>query len=241
MSRRTRSNAWTIAASAVLSVALAATTAAQSPGSPTPGSSHGATPHESTRPGETPHGPMPPGAAGQGPMDHGAMHHGAMHHAHHGPMGHGAAAGQDAFAAVAEVLRILDADPRTDWSRVDLERLRQHLIDMNEVVLRAAVTQTPVPGGLAMEVTGTGRTADAIRAMVPAHARELDRMPGLSARAEPIQDGQRLTVTAKPPGDARAVARLRALGFIGLLTEGAHHGPHHLAIARGEAPDGHDH
>jgi hypothetical protein len=30
------------------------------------------------------------------------------------------------------------------------------------------------------------------------------------------------------------VARLRGLGFIGLLTAGAHHGPHHLAMAKGE-------
>jgi hypothetical protein len=39
--------------------------------------------------------------------------------------------GQDAFGAIAEVVQLLDADPQTDWSRVDLERLRQHLIDMN--------------------------------------------------------------------------------------------------------------
>ena len=45
--------------------------------------------------------------------------------------------GQDAFGAIAEVVRLLDADPETDWSKVDLERLRQHLIDMNEVVLRS--------------------------------------------------------------------------------------------------------
>src|SRR6266849_1349046 len=59
--------------------------------------------------------------------------------------------GQDAFGAMAEVVRILEADPATDWSKVDMERLRQHLIDMNEVVLRASVKATPVPGGLAMD------------------------------------------------------------------------------------------
>ena len=41
--------------------------------------------------------------------------------------------GQDAFGAIREIVRILDADPKTDWSKVDLEALRQHLIDMNEV------------------------------------------------------------------------------------------------------------
>jgi hypothetical protein len=148
--------------------------------------------------------------------------------------------GQDAFGAISEVVQMLDADPSTDWSKVDLERLRQHLIDMNEVVLRSQVKQSAVPGGLVMDVTGTGRTEQAIRAMVVPHAAELDRMPAFAAKTEPIPGGVRLTVTAKVPDDAKAVARLRGLGFIGLLTVGAHHGPHHLAMARGEA-FGHSH
>jgi hypothetical protein len=124
---------------------------------------------------------------------------------------------------------------------VDLERLRQHLIDMNEVVLRSEVKQTRVPGGLAMEVTGAGRTERAIRAMVVAHATELDRMSAWSARTESIPGGVRLIVTVKRPEDTKALARVRGLGFAGLLTEGAHHGPHHLAMARGTMPAGHRH
>jgi len=149
--------------------------------------------------------------------------------------------GQDAFGAIAEVVRMLDADPATDWGKVDVERLRQHLIDMNEVVLRARVSRRPVTGGLVMDVTGSGRTEQAIRAMVVPHEVELDQMPSYAARAEPIPGGVRLTVTAKMPDDPKTVARLRGLGFIGLLTEGAHHGPHHLTIAKGEAPAGHAH
>ena len=165
--------------------------------------------------------------------DHGAMHAQAVR----AP----ASPGQDAFGAIAEIVRILDADPATDWSRVDLERLRQHLIDMNEVVLRATVTRTHVPGGLAMQVTGAGRTEQAIRAMVVPHAAELDRMPAYTARAEPIGGGVRLTVTARTAEDTRTVARIRGLGFAGLLTEGAHHQVHHLAMARGQALGGHAH
>ncbi len=108
-------------------------------------------------------------------------------------------------------------------------------------MLRAEVTASAVPGGLAMDVTGAGRTERAIRAMVVPHAGELDRMPGLAAKAESIPGGVRLTVTARDAGDARAVARVRGLGFIGLLTLGAHHQPHHLAMARGEAMPGHGH
>jgi hypothetical protein len=173
--------------------------------------------------------------------------HGSDMHAQHMQAMRGMAGGapalpgQDAFGAIAEIVKILDADPNTDWSKVDLERLRQHLIDMNEVVLRSAVTQTPVAGGLAMEITGTGRTEQAIRAMVVPHAVELDRMPEWSARTEPFAGGVRLVVVAKKPEDARAVARIRGLGFAGLITEGAHHQPHHLAMAKGEALAGHAH
>lgn len=170
--------------------------------------------------------------APRGQMPQGQMHDGMRHGRAPVPPG------QDAFGAMAEVVRLLDADPATDWSKVDLERLRQHLIDMNEVVLRSEVKQGAVPGGIVMDVTGSGRTEQAIRAMVVPHAAELDAMPGLAAKAEPIPGGVRLTVTSRKPDDARAVARLRGLGFAGLLTLGGHHGPHHLAMARGEAIGG---
>jgi hypothetical protein len=147
--------------------------------------------------------------------------------------------GQDAFGAIAEIVRLLDADPATDWTKVDIERLRQHLIDMNEVVLRSSVQQTPVPGGLAMEITGRGRTEQAIRAMVVPHAVELDRLPSFAARTESISGGLRLTVLARNRDDAKVVARIRGLGFAGLLTEGAHHQAHHLAMAKGQAFAGH--
>jgi hypothetical protein len=143
--------------------------------------------------------------------------------------------GQDAFGAIAEIVQILEADPATDWSKVDIERLRQHLIDMNEVVLHSVVKQTPVAGGLTMDVTGSGRTEQAIRAMVIPHAAELDRMPEWSAKTETIPGGVRLTVLAKRPDDAKLVARTRGLGFAGLITEGAHHQAHHLAMAKGVA------
>jgi hypothetical protein len=192
---------------------------------------------------------MAPGQMGPGMMPHGAMPHGQMPHGHMPGAVSGAPAaanvptlpGQDAFGAIAEIVRILDADPQTDWSRVDLERLRQHLIDMHEVVLRAAVKATAVPGGLAMDVTGTGRTEPAIRAMVVPHATELDRMAGLAAKAELIPGGIRLTVTVRDAEDTKTVARVRGLGFIGLLTLGAHHQRHHLAMARGDAMPGHGH
>jgi hypothetical protein len=54
-----------------------------------------------------------------------------------------------------------------------------------------------------MDVTGTGRTQAAIRAMLLPHAHELHRMAELSAKAETIAGGVRLTVTARKPEDER--------------------------------------
>jgi hypothetical protein len=175
-----------------------------------------------------------------GQMPHGAMTH-DMHQQHHPAGGGQIQPGQGAFGAMAEVVRILEADPATDWTKVDMERLRQHLIDMDEVVLRASVKPTQVPGGLSMDVTGTGRTAQSIRAMVVPHSAELDGMPAWSAKAEPISDGVRLIVVARDPNDVKTVARIRGLGFAGLLVQGGHHGPHHLAMAKGEMPASHKH
>jgi hypothetical protein len=181
-------------------------------------------------------GAQAPPAMPQSQMQHGHGPHGATHGPHHPGPGGLTQPGQDAFAAMAEVVRVLELDPGTDWSKVDLERLRQHLIDMNEVVLHAAVAATPVPGGLTMDVTGSGRTAQSIRAMLVPHAMELDRMSAWSAKTEQLGDGVRLTVIARDPSDASTVARIRGLGFAGLLVQGGHHGPHHLAMAKGELP-----
>ncbi len=161
-------------------------------------------------------------------------------HEHSPGMTHPAAvlpteAGQDAFAAIAEIVKILDDDPMTDWSKVDLEALRRHLIDMNVVTLRSSVQRTQIAGGLSMEVTGDAATAQSIQRMVVNHAKMVDAMPDLAATTTMIPGGVRFVVTAERSDDARTVARIRGLGFAGLLTLGNHHVEHHLQIAKGEA------
>ena len=144
-------------------------------------------------------------------------------------------AGQDAYAAVAEVVRILEADSTTDWSRVNLEALRQHLIDLNEVTLHSAARQTPIEGGLSIEVTGEGRALESIQRIMAAHTPMLDGLPDFVATSGVIPNGARLTVRAENPADRKIIAKIRGLGFIGLLTVGEHHAAHHLALARGDA------
>ena len=139
--------------------------------------------------------------------------------------------GQDAFGAIQEIVRLLEADPSTDWRKVDLAGLREHLIDMNEVTLKASAVARAVDNGLQIDVTGSGRTLAAIRRMLPAHARELNGLFDWRAQTAPIENGVRLTVVSN---SAAEIAHIRGLGFIGLLVSGSHHQPHHLAMARGE-------
>jgi hypothetical protein len=167
-------------------------------------------------------------------MDHAAHHAGAA-------AARPAMPGQAAYGAIGEIVRILEADSTTDWSKVDLERLRQHLVDMDEVTMRAAVTATRVEGGLRMTVTGSARTAAAIRRMVRNHGAQLEASSPFRTQVSDIAGGVRFTVTAKDGADARTVARIRGLGFIGLMVQGDHHMPHHIAMARGESIGGHQH
>ncbi|MEZ5331039.1 MAG: hypothetical protein R2991_03075 [Thermoanaerobaculia bacterium] len=140
------------------------------------------------------------------------------------------APGQAAFAALGEIVRMLEADPATDWSTVSIARLREHLRDMDEVTLRAEVVESPIDGGFAAEITGGERTLAAVRRMLPMHAAMLGREKPWTVRVEELPHGVRLTATAADPAET---AKLRGLGFFGILVSGDHHRPHHLAMAGG--------
>jgi len=118
--------------------------------------------------------------------------------------------GQDAFGAIQEIVQILDADPKTDWSKVDLEALRQHLIDMDEVTLSADAAAKRDRGSLKIAVTGTGRTLVAIQRMIPAWAQIMNGHQRWSRKAASLPNGELLTVTATDPKEFQHV---RGLGF----------------------------
>lgn len=150
-------------------------------------------------------------------------------------------AGQEAFATIAEVVRILEADPHTDWSKVDIEALRQHLIDMDDVTMRAVVRATSVTGGVAFDVQGTGRVRDAIRRMALSHGATITPADGFTWTAVTTPLGARVTVRAIDAKDATRIAKLRALGFVGILSLGDHHTVHHVGIADGSMRASHKH
>jgi hypothetical protein len=138
--------------------------------------------------------------------------------------------GQSAFAAIAEIVAILESDPQTDWSKVDIQALRDHLADMDKVTLHTQVTVKPITGGAEFAVAGDTDTATATQGMMQAHAPFLAEATGFDVETHLTADGAVWRVVSSKPAD---VTRIRRLGFYGLLATGAHHQAHHLAIARG--------
>ncbi len=139
--------------------------------------------------------------------------------------------GQSAFAAIAEIVALLDNDPDTDWASVDIDALRAHLVDMDRIVLNAHAETLQVDDQqIRFVITGKDDTLTAIRNMVPAHASVVQSMTHWTITTTEQTDGATISIQTS---DTEALTRLKALGFHGFLTIGAHHQEHHLQMARG--------
>lgn len=166
--------------------------------------------------------------------EHNGMHH-AQHKMQHDTTGMPKQVGQAGFAAIAEIVQMLSDDPDTDWSTVNINALREHLLDMDRLVSSAVVDEQIIDGGMRFNITGKDDVLDAIQAMVPAHARELSKMDIFTASTENIKDGIALTVITT---DEMAIQQIKGLGFFGLMATGSHHQQHHFMMATGQ---GHGH
>ncbi len=137
--------------------------------------------------------------------------------------------GQGAFAAISEIVSLLESSPSTDWSKVDLDGLRAHLIDMDMLMTHSVVETSPIESGLQMRISLTGEGGPAASRMVPAHAPVLAAETGWKSSVN--QDGEVIvwTVTSK-----KNAQKIKALGFYGLMAVGDHHREHHLQMATGQ-------
>lgn len=146
------------------------------------------------------------------------------------------APGNDAFAAIQEVVAKLLADPNTDWQRVNLEALRQHLVDMHNFTLNVEVrAQKPIDGGVEFTVEPTTPgAAPSLMRLFSAHPAVLKQESGWTMTATKNPDG---SYTARVLGSsADAVAKIRGLGYIGIVAYGRHHPTHHWQMAAGGDP-----
>lgn len=137
--------------------------------------------------------------------------------------------GQGAFAALAEVALILRSDPKTDWTKANLSRLRDHLSDMNDLVFKTALTTDVLENGIRITVDLSVEGNAAAGRMVPAHAPVLAAETGWSSVVQTNGTLISWEVTDNHEGD-----QIEALGFFGLMATGDHHRSHHLAIAKGD-------
>jgi len=143
-------------------------------------------------------------------------------------------AGQSAFAAIEEIVLALVADPNTDWSKVNIPALREHLVDMELVFTDAEVQTTEVENGFQFAVTGTGKTIGSIQRMAVAHSGVMNGNGDWTFSPEKTATGVVLTITTS----ADDMDKLRALGFFGIMALGMHHQDHHWMMATGVNPHG---
>ena len=81
-------------------------------------------------------------------------------HGNHGDVGV-RETGQAQFAAIAEIAEILRNDASTDWGKVNIQALRDHLVDMHNVTTGSTVA-------------GTARTASRWGSVERAESSKLD-------------------------------------------------------------------
>ena len=145
------------------------------------------------------------------------------------------APGQAVFGAVQEAIRRLEADSTTDWSQVDVARLRRHLLDMHRVAVHVTVDEkTPIENGVRLRVRPTQEAARAsLDRVLDAHPHMLKQETGWTMAVEEEGDAYVLRVTTDDRSEA---VKIRALGYMGLLAYGQHHQRHHWHLVNGKHP-----
>lgn len=144
--------------------------------------------------------------------------------------------GNAGFATIQEAVRQLLQDPATDWSKVNLEALRQHLVDMQNFTYHVEVMdQKAVSGGVMFKVKPkNGEAAGSLQRMFSAHPAILKQETGWDMKVEKNKDG---SFSARVTGPKKTdVAKIRGLGYIGLIAYGNHHQAHHWQMAKGSDP-----
>lgn len=142
-------------------------------------------------------------------------------------------AGNDIFGTIQEVVQKLEADPNTNWSQVNLEALRQHLLDMKAFTEEVKViSKQPVESGVQVEVKPTSARAEqALKNLFRMHPSMIKKEKGWNMDTKPKGDHWVITCTTERESE---VEKIRGLGYIGLIAEGAHHQMHHWMIATGK-------
>ena len=143
-------------------------------------------------------------------------------------------AGTDPFAVIQEVIALLEANPDTDWSVINIEALRSHLVEMQDMTLNVTVEQQPINLGFMAVITPTtNRALDSLIQVLAAHPSQMKIETGWDMTVANNNGIFTITVTTDQLFD---VDKIRGLGYIGIIAYGNHHQPHHWAMVSGENP-----
>ncbi|HIF88415.1 MAG TPA: hypothetical protein EYG22_07870 [Candidatus Thioglobus sp.] len=176
-------------------------------------------------------------------MDHSSMDHSTMMSQGSTIIDNGTVlteAGTDPFAVIQEVIAALEANDATDWSKVNIEALRQHLTEMQDMSLNVDVSQRKIENGFeAIIAPTTTRANRSLNRVLSVHPAQMESETGWKMAVKTNSEGNvyRIVVTASTPED---IAKIQGLGYIGIMAYGNHHQPHHWAMASGDNPhEGH--
>ena len=140
--------------------------------------------------------------------------------------------GQSTFAAIIEIVAILEANSETNWSEVNIDALHSHLRDMDSLMLSTTATTGEIGSNtIEFNVEGSGAALGAIHRMTTAHGSFVQQSRGWDIDTDLTDKGATIRITAN---NDLSTERLRALGFYGFMSLDSHHQAHHLLIATGQ-------
>ena len=143
-------------------------------------------------------------------------------------------AGTDPFAVIQEAIALLEANPDTDWAVVNIEAVRSHLVEMQDMTLNVTVEQEPINLGFMAVITPTtNRALESMIQVLSVHPSQMKIETDWDMTVTNNNGIFTITVTTNKLSD---IDKIRGLGYIGIMAYGNHHQPHHWAMASGENP-----
>jgi len=144
-------------------------------------------------------------------------------------------AGNDIFGTIQELISKLSNDPNTNWEKVNIEILRQHLLDMNDMTFNVElISQRAIKNGVESIIKAkTKRSEEALERIFQAHPSQLKKETNWDMHVLKNNGQYILSTTTTNQKD---IPKIRALGYIGLMAIGSHHQKHHLLMATGGNP-----
>lgn len=147
-------------------------------------------------------------------------------------------AGNDIFGTIQEVIANLNANPNTNWDKVNIGALREHLLDMRDMTINIEViSQDRLKNGSKILIRPTNiRSRQAMKRVLSAHPAQLKKETNWQMQVHKQEDKYLLITTTDKP---KEVNKINGLGYIGLMAYGSHHQPHHWSMATGSNPHTH--